>query len=102
MFGDMMGKLQEMKQKMEETKKRLESITVNGDAGDGAVVVTANGNKKIVNIKVSEEVAKGDKEELEDLLLVAVNRALEKADNVHESEMQGAAKDFLPGMPGMD
>jgi nucleoid-associated protein EbfC len=99
MFGDMMGKLQEMKQKMEETKKRLETITVKADAGDGAITVTANGNKKIVNIALSEEVSKGDKEELEDLLVVAINRALEQAEKVHEAEMQGAANGFLP--PGM-
>jgi nucleoid-associated protein EbfC len=102
MFGDMMGKLQELKQKMEETKKRLENITVKADSGEGAVVVTANGAKKIVNISIAEEKTIGNKEELEDLLLVAVNRALEKAENVHESEMQGATKDFLPGMPGLD
>jgi nucleoid-associated protein EbfC len=96
MFGDMMGKLQEMKQKMEDTKKRLETITVQGEAGDGAITVTANGNKKIVNISVNEELTKADKEELEDLLVVAVNRALEKAESLHEAEMQGAAQGFIP------
>ncbi len=91
-----MGKLQEMKQKMEEIKKRLETITVEAEAGDGAITVTANGNKKIVNVNINEEIAKGDKEELEDLLLVAINRALEKAEKVNEAEMQGAASGFLP------
>lgn len=99
MFGDMMGKLQEMKQKMEEIKKRLETTTVKADSGDGAITVTANGNKKIVNISVGEEIAKGDREELEDLLVVAINRALEQAEKIHDAEMKGAASGMLP--PGM-
>jgi nucleoid-associated protein EbfC len=99
MFGDMMGKLQEMKQKMEEIKKRLETITVKAEAAEGAITVTANGNKKIVNVTISDEIAKGDKEELEDLLVVAINRAIEQAEKVNEAEMQGAASGFLP--PGM-
>jgi DNA-binding YbaB/EbfC family protein len=101
MFGDMMGKLQEMKQKVEETKQRLETITVIGESGDGSVKVTANGNKKVVNVSVAENVLKGDKEEVEDLLLIAVNRALEQSEKVHEAEMQGATKGFLPNLPGM-
>ena len=96
-----MGKLQEMKQKVEETKKKLDTITVIGEAGEGKVKVTAKGNKKIVNINVDEDFLKGDKEELEDILLVAVNRALEQAEKVNEAEMQTATKGLLPNMPGM-
>ncbi|HET6243631.1 MAG: YbaB/EbfC family nucleoid-associated protein [Bacteroidetes bacterium] len=101
MFGDMMGKLQEMKQKVEETKQRLDTITVIGESGNGRVKVTANGNKKVVNITLLDQVLKGDKEELEDLLLIAVNRALEQSEKVYEAEMQGATKGFLPNIPGM-
>jgi nucleoid-associated protein EbfC len=99
MFGDMLGKLQEMKQKMEETKQRLNTITVKGESAGGDISVTANGNKQIVNISIKEELMKGEKEELEDLLLVAVNRALEQAENIHETEMKGVAGNFIP--PGM-
>jgi nucleoid-associated protein EbfC len=96
MFGDMMGKLQEMKQKMDETKKRLDSITVMADSANGAIKVTASGNREIKNISIKAEMLSGEKEELEDMLLVAVNRALEQAEKVNEAEMQGAAKGFLP------
>ncbi len=100
MFGDMMGKLQEMKQNVEETKKRLETITVSADAGDGTVSVTCNGNRVITNIQINPELVESN-EELEDLLVVAMNRALEKAKNVEETEMQGAAKGMLPPGFGM-
>ena len=100
MFGDMMGKLQEMKAQMEESKKRLDNITVEGEAEGGLVRVEMTGNRKVRGIHVSPEVM-DDSEALEDLLVIAFNRALEKAESVHESEMKGAAQNFLPGMPGM-
>lgn len=39
-----------------------------------------------------------DKEQIEDLVMIALNKALEKAENVANAEMAGAAKGFLPGM----
>ena len=101
MFGDMMSKLQEMKKQMEESKKRLDSITVMGESGGGNIVVVANGNRKITDIKIKEELLKSDKEEIEELLTVAVNRAIEQADKINEAEMQTSAKSFLPGFPGL-
>jgi DNA-binding YbaB/EbfC family protein len=101
MFGDMMGKLQDMKQKMDEIKKRLDTITVEGEAGNNAVKVRATGNRQIKSIEVNESLFKGDKEELEDLLVIAVNRALEKAEKVNEAEMAGAAKGIMPNLPGL-
>lgn len=98
MFGNMMGKLQEMQQKSEEIKKRLETISVHAEA-EGLVKVIANGNKKITSIEFDESIIKeGDKEQIEDLCILAVNRAIEKADEVFQSEMQGVAKGMLPGM----
>lgn len=97
MFGDMMGKLQEMQQKTEEVKNRLDTISV--DAEVQGVKVIVNGNKKVTAIKISEEIAKaGDAEQIEDLTLAAINRAMEKAEKVYESEMQHIAKGMLPGM----
>lgn len=95
MFGDMMGKLQEMKQQMDETKKRLETITVTGEA-DG-IVVTSTGNQKIKDIKIPAHLL-GDHEALQDLLLIATNRALEAAETVWKAEMKGAAGGMLPNM----
>ena len=97
MFDDMMGKLQAMQGQVAETKKRLDTISVSGEAGGGAVKVQMNGNRKMVNISVSPD-AMEDHEELEDLILVATNRALEQAEKVYESEMSGAAGGLLGGM----
>lgn len=97
MFEDMMGKLQKQ---MEESKKRLDSIIVEADAGGGAVKVKMTGNREVKSITISDELHKGDKEELEELLTVAVNRAHALAEKAHEDEMRGAAGGILPGFPG--
>lgn len=96
-----MGKMEEAKKAMEQAKKRLETITVDAEAGGGAVKVRANGNKKITEITISPELMNNDKEELEDLLIVAINRATEQAEKVYEAEMQTATRGFLPNLPGM-
>lgn len=95
----MFDKLMQAQQKAEEIKKRLDSITVLGEAESGKIRVTATGNKKIQSIEVDEEFLKSaEKEELEELLAVAVNKALEQAENVSQSEMQAATQDMLGGL----
>lgn len=99
MFGNMMGKLQEMQKKSEEVKKRLDTISVQAEAEDGLVKITSTGNRKITAVDISAElIAAGDKEQIEDLCILAINRALEKAEKVYEVEMKDVAKGLLPGM----
>jgi DNA-binding YbaB/EbfC family protein len=98
MFGNMMDRMQEMQRKTEEAKKRLDDITVTGEAPAGAVVVEMTGNKKVKNVTIQVNIAETDKEELEDLLVIAFNKALENAENVFESEMKTVAMGLLPGI----
>ncbi len=103
MFGDlsgMMGKLKEAQQKIEETKNRLNTILIDGDAGNGMVKVTVTANRQVKNISISEDLT--DKEEIEDYLILALNTALDKANSVSEAELAAAAKDGMPNIPGMD
>ena len=104
MFGDMQGmmaKLKEAQAKIEETKARLNTVMVDGESGDGDVIVTITANREIKNIAIDDELLK-DKEALEDYLIIALNNAIEKANQINESEMAAAAKDGLPDIPGMD
>lgn len=102
MFGDLMGKLGEMQQRMDEMKKRLDTITVIGEAGSGLVKATATANRKLVNIQISPELLQdNDAEALEDLITVAVNRALEQAEKIAEAESAAMGRDMLPGFPGL-
>lgn len=99
MFGkNMMEKLQSMQGQMEEIKSRLETITVRGEAENGKVVVHINGNRKITDIHIDSSLVVGEKEELEELLVLATNRAIEQADNVNATEMQTAAMGMMPNL----
>lgn len=98
----MFGKLAEAKQKAEEIKSRLALITVEGTAGNGLVKVIATGTKNIKAIKIDDSLMDASKkEELEELLLVAIEQALEQAENVSASEMQNLMGSMMPGLGGL-
>lgn len=103
MFGDlagMMGKLKVAQEKIEETKTRLNTVLIDGEAGSGAVKVTVTANYSVKNISISDDL--NDKEEIEDYLILALNEALKKAATINEAELAAAAKDGMPNIPGMD
>lgn len=95
----MLDKLYEAQKKMKEVKERLDKISVTGKAGNDEVIVDMNGNLKITAVKISDVLmATGHKEQLEDLITVACNRALDAAQNVAQAEMAAASKGLLPGI----
>lgn len=98
----MFDKLMAAQQKAEEIKKRLDTISVFGEVEGGAIKITATANKVITAVEIDEAFHKdADKEELEELLLTAINKALAQADQVSAVEMQSATKDMLGGLGGM-
>lgn len=104
MFGDMMdliGKLKEAKAKAEATKERLKTVFVDEQSSDGLLKVTATANGRIKEVQVSQDLLE-DKEQLEDYLVLTINKALEKAQNIHNTEMAAVAKEGMPNIPGMD
>lgn len=104
MFGDlmgMMGKLQEAQKKVEETKQRLNSVLVDEQSADGLLKITVTANRQIRSLEVNDELL-SDKEQLEDYLILTLNKALEKAGAINEAELAAAAKDGMPNIPGMD
>ncbi|HEX8269579.1 MAG TPA: YbaB/EbfC family nucleoid-associated protein [Flavobacterium sp.] len=104
MFGDlmgMMGKLQEAQQKIEETKQRLDTVLVEEQSTDGLLKVTITANRQIKTITVADSLLE-DKEQLEDYLVLVLNKAIEKAGKINEDEVSAAAKMNMPDIPGMD
>ena len=89
-------------QKAGEVKKRLDAITVTGVAERGKISVTANGNKVVQSIVIDDHLFnEGDKEQLEELLIIAINKAMEQADNVSQTEMAAMTKEMFGGLGGM-
>lgn len=104
MFGDMMGmmnKLKETQKKVEETKERLNHVLVDEQSTDGKLKVTLTANRAIKSITIDDELLQ-DKDMLEDYLIMTINRAIEKATNVNETELAAIAKDGMPDIPGLD
>ncbi|MFN4027917.1 MULTISPECIES: YbaB/EbfC family nucleoid-associated protein [Flavobacterium] len=104
MFGDMMnmmGKLKETQQKIEATKQRLDSVLIDEKSNDNLLQVTITANRKIRSITIDESLLE-DKEQLEDYLILVLNKAIEKATNVNEAELAAVAKEGMPNIPGMD
>jgi len=98
----MFDKIMEAQQKAGEVKKRLDAISVSGTAEGGKITVVANGNKVVQSINIDEAFFKdADKEEIEELLLVAINKALEQAENVNASEMAAMTQQMFGGMGGL-
>lgn len=103
MFGDMMGmmsKLKEAQQKVEETKKRLDTVTLSEQSNDGLLKVTITANREIKSLDIDDELLE-DKEQLEDYLILTLNKAIKKATEVNEAEISAVAKDGMPDIPGL-
>jgi nucleoid-associated protein EbfC len=89
MFGN-------MKEKQAEMQKKLAEIRVEGEAGDGAIKVSSNALRQIVDIKISPDFKYDEIEELEDLLLIAIQRATAKAVEIEQAETQKMISELLP------
>ncbi|MBP2832745.1 YbaB/EbfC family nucleoid-associated protein [Aquimarina sp. U1-2] len=104
MFGDMMGmmgKLKETQQKVEETKKRLHTVMIDENSSDQLLKVTLTAQREIKSITIDESLLK-DKEQLEDYLIVTLNKAILRATEVNETELAAVAKEGMPNIPGLD
>ncbi len=93
MFDKLMSQMQEQ---AEEIKKKLKTTVVEAETENGSVKVKATADKKILSVEISDEIV-GDKEAVEDLIIVAVNKALEKAEEISQKETGNLAKNILPG-----
>ncbi|MEZ4856039.1 MAG: YbaB/EbfC family nucleoid-associated protein [Gelidibacter sp.] len=104
MFGDMMGmmaKLKETQKKVEATKERLNHVLVDEKSNDEKLKVTLTANRTIKSISIDDDLLK-DKDMLEDYLILTLNKAIEKATRVNETELAAVAKDGMPNIPGLD
>jgi DNA-binding protein YbaB len=95
----MLDKLMQAQQMAGAMKQKLDAIAVTGIAEGGKITVTANASKVVQSVVIDDELLKeGDKEQLEELLVIAINKAMAQADNVSQSEMAAITKDMFGGM----
>ena len=97
MFGDFLGSFE---QKQQEMMDKAAAIVVESEVG--GVRVTANGKNEIVNISITDASILSDKEQLEDVLMVAVNRALAQAGAQTAAETEKMMSSMMPsGLAGL-
>ena len=83
----MMKQLQQMQSKMAKMQEELETAEVTGSAGGGAITVTANGHQKILAVAIEPEVLEEGAELLSDLVMAAVNDALDRSRELASQQM---------------
>ncbi len=100
-MGNLLAQAQKIQQEMEKEQAALSTVEVTGSAGGGAVTVVATGGQEIKAITIKPEVVSSDDVEmLQDLVLLAVNEALQKAKALGEEKM-GALTGGLGLPPGL-
>ncbi|MBT8301988.1 MAG: YbaB/EbfC family nucleoid-associated protein, partial [Maribacter sp.] len=97
----MMGKLKETQEKVAATKKRLDSVYLQETSADGLLSVSISANREVKEIKIDDSLL-ADKEQLEDYLILTLNKAIAQATTVNETELAAVAKEGMPDIPGMD
>ena len=97
----MMGKLKETQQKIEDTKKRLDTVLIDEQSSDGLLKITVTANTAVKSITIADELLE-DKEQLEDYLILVLNKAIARANQVNRTELDAVAKMDMPMIPGMD
>ena len=99
--GDMMAQMQQMQAQMAVTQEQLAAETIEVGVGGGVVTVVANGNQEIQSITIEPDVVDPDDVEmLQDLVLAAVNEALDQSRKLASERMGGltAGLDLPPGL----
>lgn len=91
--GGMMAQIQKLQEEMVKTQERLGDEIVEVTVGGGMVKAVMNGHQKLVSIAIAPEaVNPEDVEMLQDMVLAAVNEAIERA--------QGLAADKMSALTG--
>jgi DNA-binding YbaB/EbfC family protein len=99
----MLGKVKELQAKMKEAQDNLVHVQASAEAGAGMVKATVNGKKQLVKLEIDPDVIKpDDKEMMQDLIVAAVNKALEEVDVKAKEELKKTTQGIMPNIPGLD
>lgn len=102
MIGDLFSKLSDARKLIDEAKKNLNNMIIEVVSENEEIRVEANANKSLTKIEISESYKNSvSKEELEEVLLYTINKALDEAARLGELEMKKITSDILPNFPGL-
>lgn len=95
---ELLAQLSKLKEQTEESKLRLTQKIISEESGGGLVRISMNGNRELLGIEINANLKDMSKEDLEDLLLVAFERVMEKVNTLNEQEVMNSAKNLFPGV----
>ena len=99
-INQLMRNMQKMQNEMEKLQSELATTPIEGSAGGGAVTITCTGALEFSAVKIKKEaVDPEDVETLEDLVLMAIKDACDKAKNLGQEKMQKKIGGMASGMP---
>ncbi len=102
MKSGLAGQLQAMQQQMMDTQEALGEKTVEASSGGGMVSVVMSGHKKLVSIKIDPQVVDpADVDMLQDLILTAVNEAVDATEKLAADEMSAFTGGLGLNIPGL-
>ena len=88
---------------MKVAQENLVHIQATGESGGGMVKAVANGKKQIVQLDIDDSLfGPNDKDMLKDLVIAAVNKAIEEVEILAKEEIKKSTEGILPNIPGMD
>ncbi len=100
MGGGMLGQIQKLQQDMAKAQEALAEETLEVTAGGGAITIVITGNQRVRSIKLQPDVVDPtDVEMLQDLLVAAVNEAIERSQTHAAQKLQGLTGGL--GIPGL-
>jgi DNA-binding YbaB/EbfC family protein len=100
---NMMGKVKEMQERLRKAQDNLANIKTTGESGGGLVKATVNGKKQLVLLEIDPSIMKADDRTMvQDLVVAAVNKALDEAETLAKDELKKSTEGILPNIPGLD
>ncbi len=100
---DMFGKVKEFQARMQEAQKSLSTITEMGESGAGMVKATVNGLKQVLTVEIDPDlITPADREMLQDLVVAAINKAMENIEPKVKEYLRKSTEGLLPNIPGLD
>ena len=99
----MFGKMREIQSKIKEVQDNLDNITAEGESGGGMVKAVVNGRKKVISVEIEESLmTPKDKEMVQDLVVAAINIALQNVEAKSNEEIKKTTEGMMPNIPGLD
>jgi DNA-binding YbaB/EbfC family protein len=91
-INKLMQQAQAMQKELEKATEQINAMEFEGSASNGLVKVTVNGENKVLSVNIDQSILNpDDKEMIEDLIMIAVNDAIDKAEDLKKNRFGSMA-----------